>query len=325
MKYSAIDGFVGTWGKSDSYLVLLPDAYERKTILDELFSFLAKKRADFTLHKISSDDEGGFALLMEELQGYSLFGKGKVVLFDGVDKVKKEQMEALQTYLQNPMPNCWLLLGGGSFKGEEAGLSILDLSKEKPWEKRARREKRLQKLALLHKKRLPATVSNFLFDQTGGEIAALEQELRKLITFTGTREQITLEDAKALAGPKASEALWSLAEKIVWEKSLLGVGAVEDVSDLLAFVGSVRHFIQIGAQMEWALAHGEEPAQYIVKAHPKALQRYLEEMDNRPAGYFSHALRALFHLEFQAKSCSVDPTILWDRFCYAISPAKSLA
>lgn len=321
MKHLRIESFTTQWGSFPVYLVLLSDRFERRRILKEIAAFLQQKEPELAFRSLC-DGEDSFVQLWEEVNGFSLFGKGKILLYDEMDQWKKEQQLLLSGAIKNLSAQTYLLLGAASLKLDEAWLShslILDLSKEKPWEKRARLEKRLHQRALSAGKRLSPAASSFLLTQSSLDAAGVEQELQKLICYVGERGEITEQDAQALSAQAPPELLWSTAEKVVWKDSSLAVGAVEEIGDLLALVGSVRYCLQVGQQIRWFLDRGEDPGGHLPKVQPKALSQYLSVVRSRPKDFFKRGLEELFSLELLAKSSSIDPVLLWDRFCISLS------
>lgn len=306
---------------SPTYLIVTPCPFERREIAKKIFSLLEKKESSSfrTLDSQTSSVEHVIA----SLNTLSLFGEKEILFFDGIETIKP--LTSLINYISHPNPTSFLILGSSSMKpladlyqkGKKE-IIVLDLSEEKPWEKERRIHEWLLQRSKSQGKNLPSEVAVFLIDKIGPDMAALYQELEKLICFIGDRPSITLTDAKALCLSIPQINSWQLAEKVIWNKEASHIhDKLKDLSFLLLFVGQLRYHLQIGYKIAALLSQSRTPsdiAASLTQVRPQALDKYLPFARERKEAYFQKGLLALYDMELAAKSTSLDPSALFDHF-----------
>lgn len=320
---------------SPVYVVIISDDYERKKVCKGVIAALKKSKKDAHIQKWSFE-ETPVCKVVSELSSPSLFGEAKIVFFDEVDKGKKEELEALSAYIQNPAPNAFLVLGSAKSaplapvveKGKRE-VVVLDLSSEKPWDKKKRLEEWVHAAARARKKVVTQGAMHMLMEGVGDDLARLEQEVAKCALFVQERPHITEQDVHALLTPTAKEQLWKVAEKLAWDRDPGVIGYVEEASDLFVLIAQVRTQLQTGLIFAECLENGENPKNYLPRLYPKAIEKYQNALRRLSKGYFEQGLIALFECELKAKNSSLKPDFLWDYLCAklvcndALSPPKS--
>ncbi len=269
----------------------------------------------------------------ELLQSQSLFGSHWVVLLDGVEQLKKADAERLATYLAKPSPFVYLILGAAQltaginfYNQAKKELILLDMSAEKPWDKKKRVKDWLCHEAAREKKALSDEAALFMLENVGMERAALTQELFKLITFVGERKAIALSDALSMTSHLQTSSMWKLAEQLVWEDKPLPRQPIEDLSMFLAFAAQLRSQLDIGLRLSALLAKGgsrDELAGHFPTLRPQLLERNILAVRKRGQNFFAQALILVFELELDAKNQPFSPDLLWDLLVSKITRMKS--
>lgn len=282
----------------------------------KIFS-LIKKKEEATFHRCHSL----LVDLLKDVNTHSLFGGRSVIFFDEIQSLKP--LTPLIHYISSPNQASTLILGANAMKplsdlyhkGKKE-IVVLDLSEEKPWEKERRYQDWLIGQARFQGKNLSSDVACFLTEKIGPDMAALSQELDKLICFTNERSSITLSDVKTLTLSLAQANSWQLAEKVIWYKQVhLIHDKICDLSFSLPFVGQLRYHLQLGYKLCSYLTQKKSSSE-IAKLLPqvRSLDKYLPIAKQKQTTYFHQGLLSLYQLELSLKSAPLDPSSLFDHF-----------
>ncbi len=313
MKYSSWPSFVAHLEEAlphhpaPAYLLVVQDAGERLLILMQIARKMQLKPVPL------SEEEVASALLSP-----SLFAEKQLFFLDQVEKIKGPAKAALVSWLKAPSPSVHLLLASGSSKQTEEllekgkrSLVALDLGQEKPWDREKRLKAQLLKKCHLEGVQISPEALELLVQRLGLDALLLEKELEKLCCYAGETKRIAKEDVDLLTARLLERSGWQIAEALVW-KGEKPLGAISDLSELLALVGQIRYHLQIGASL--AESGGENAGPDAGNLRPNQLTEYSRVAHAKGSGYFLRALEELFELELAAKSCSLPAAALWDRF-----------
>ncbi len=302
------------------FVVLCSEAFDRKKVFQGVVAALSKG-VEAQVVRFNGEEKGVFKGLAE-VSALSLFEERKIVMIDGVDKASKEELAALKAYVERPSKGVFLVLGAalmrplkGVLEGGKREMVILDLLKEKPWDRKARKMQWLQGLAKRSGKGVPSEVLEYLFTEVGEELLSLEQEVTKLITYVGERPAVTLRDAETLCSGGAKLKLWKVAEELVWDLSKGALRAVESSADLFMLIPQVRSQLQTGLKLHDCDARGDDFKSVVPRAYPKTLEKYKRRLQERSREYFREGLRAVFECELMAKNSGHAPEFIWEHLC----------
>lgn len=305
---------------SPIYGVICPSDGERKKILSDL----SKQLGDHC-------DTQKFVLLKEALLHLttpSLFAEKVCSIFDGVDLLAKGELEQLNHYVKAPSPQSHLILGAADakvfteiYKIGKKEMVILDLSKEKPWDKKDRlRRFVLQKLSAQGIK-MQADALELFVDGTLSDQLLMEQEIDKLICYLGDRKQIAKGDLATICSFSEDLNIFQLARGLVWEGKT-AIPLFPDIAILLPLIGQLRNQLELGLKMSALLRKGsssEEIAKAFPGLWPKALEQAMRGVKQRGEEFFRNGLCALYDLELGIKTSLGKPETLFAQFL-----AKSL-
>lgn len=301
---------------SPIYMVVTSCDFERKKMFDKIASFLCNQTLAYDAAVTPIE------LVLEELNTQSLFGGSNLVVLDRVDKLKES--EKLEHYIIHPNRNAFLILGASSAKSVSGlyqkgkkEVVALDLSDEKPWDRKRRLNEWLIEEAKLSGKAFSSETSAYLFEHIGLDMPGLYQELVKLICYVGNRPAITIADARAICSSHSIATGWQLSEGVIWGNDCIGADKTSELSFILMFIGQLRYQLQTGYQIA-QLLENETPLQEIARLFPQlrsqTLEKYLSGARQKKTAYFHQGLKALFDLELGAKSSGLDTSLLFDRF-----------
>jgi DNA polymerase-3 subunit delta len=303
---------------SPVYMVVCSCDFERKKIIEKIIHSFRKKDPSLTVSYFDAA-EVAVEVVLQDLNSQSLFGSCSLVVCDRADKFKDN--EKLIHYLEAPHRSSCLILGASTMKpisqlylkGKKETV-VVDLSEEKPWDKRKRLQEWLVGEAKQAKKTLGSDVTSYLLDATGLDVASLSQEMSKLICYVGDKPHIALSDVKAVATGQSSLTGWQLAEGVIWGNESVDGEKSGDLGFLLMFIGQLRYQLQTGYQIASYLDQPEEAARLFPNLRPQILEKYLTGARQKKASFFHRGLLALFELEVAAKSSNTDLSLLFDRF-----------
>ncbi len=292
---------------ASAYLIVSANEYERNQIIDRVLEFLpAAKRArrfrgEFSIEK-----------MLLEASSLSLFDNERWVVADFSKEISKKDGERLLA-----ISGCRWIIGASSkhpllsFFDKEG--VVLDLFEEKKWDKEKRLlERLLERIKNGEKEIRPDVAASFL-TMLQPELAFVDSECDKLITYVGDRLQITLEDITAITASSQLSTLWQVAEDMVYRKlSRKGFACIDAVAAPL-FFSILRNELRNGYKIRLLLEKNEPLAPHFPKMWPKMLERKKELALGRDPSYFPRALTRLFSLELRYKNGS-PPDLLFEIF-----------
>ena len=299
------------------YLVVAPCAFERKKISKMICVAIEKRERSITPLAFDAK-EWSWAKVRAELDTVVMLGGHRVVIVEEVDKLKKQHLEPLISYISKPSPFASLILAATSGKEllefyelAKKELVICDLSMEKPWERKERLKAYLVAKAAKEGKVLIHQAAEMLIEKTSADLAMLEQEIDKLLCYCQDKKQITSQDVEVLCCQESSASLWHLAECIVWWDSLVRVDTLFEFSSFLFLITQVRSHLQQGMLLALQLKQ-DKPLKQPSFFKPQLLEKITPIVQKRPLSFFIEGLSALFEVEMLAKNSHLSPLLLLD-------------
>ncbi len=273
---------------SKIYAILVQDPFERRYYVNKLFSFLSHYRPKLVFQQgVEFLEQGLFAEeALVHIESEVKIPSDRMVVFSG-EKCSQPFYDAI-----------------------EGEVVCLDLTGEKPWEKKERLVEELQKIG--GQKKLSLQVANRLVEQVGSDFARLKNEVEKLVLFVGERKAIEEKDIDAVVSQEKENTAWQIAEALVWKHKKVERQELKDLSEVLALFALVRHHLYLGIQ----ICRGEK----VASLRKNQMDIYLPICQKVGPIYFVERLVTLFEWEVKAKSASFDPTILWDLLVISYSP-----
>ena len=313
---------------SNLYMILVKEAFARKTMVDLLVRVLLKEEKTPEMSVRLFDAESHSILdILSELQASTLFAKKRVLLLQNADSLDKAAMGKLEAYFAMPNPAVYLVITATTVnratnfykKAEKAGI-ILDIAEEKPWEKEKQLAEWLHEEARKQGKHIEMQTCGILLKQLGTDQALLHQELEKLINYTGERKDITPQDISVICIHVNVENIWQLGEAIFRKDTAsalrIGKALLSEGVALIALLRQIRAQFQTEYQVCSILSAGgnsfDVTQQFpYMKGH--ILERHLQLAQHYGMQNFKNGILKIDETELQAKNSAADPDVLADR------------
>ena len=281
MKFSDINAFnehlkaTLNEGLSPIFKLIIPNDDERAEVADQLVKFILKYKPH--LRFVKTED---LEVAQNELNCYSLLGDYPLIF---LDKIKK-------TFTFSVPDGAYVILGMPKSVAKLPEGTVLDLSKEKPWDKDKRIKQQIFAKAQKSGKQLEHGALEYMFSAIGPDLALLSRELEKLVCYVGEKQSIDLAAAQTLVTPSKEQSTWQIAEQLVWERRLPRKIASNDFPVL---VGSIRYQLEVGEALH-SLSADQFQERYP-KLRPRTLDKYRGY--RLPRSYFQKGLLALYKAE----------------------------
>ena len=296
------------------FLSIIPNPYERA----KNFEFILKKinLKKFNISRFPKEDK--MVKIINTFQSPSLLGGDPLVIIDDLSVFKKEDLLSLTQFVKHNDVN--LIMGAQKKQDafqiyslvEKKGL-IFDLSAEKIWEK----EKRLADFSIEKcmraKKNISSIVIEALFDRVGLDLAFLEQEIEKLITYAIDKKSIELDDVKNICVINSQHTIWQISEEIVWGKISFDNFQV-DAAHFHSLLSTIRYQLQVGLKMATLIEknRANEFTKYFPRIYPRALQKKKDIAANHKSSFYKKSIQTLFEIDLLSKNVNFNFSYLLD-------------
>ncbi len=245
----------------------------------------------------------------------NLWDQGRLVLFDLTQQPATKIIWADFFRALSSSPLC-LILSASSFSLLEPlyeegrrGLIALDLSKEKPWEEKARLTDWIgSKVAIEGKKISSEAIAHLVEHAT---IAQIDHALEQLFCYLGEKRLIEKVDIEEISLIRNDFSGWQMAEKLVWETPVEIQEEMQLPPLIFSFIGQIRYHLQLGYQMGELQAASVYPKRFSML---RPLARYLSIAEKRGSFFFQRGLEELYKFEYGAKTGAVSKGLFFDRF-----------
>ena len=236
------------------FLVINSNDFERKYFTDEV-SRVVSKGNSLSVFKTFAN-KTPLDQVFSDLYMPSLLGGEPVVVYDEIEQLCSKDIKNIEAHLKKELVNGFLILGARKKNNIASVLSrsdqmgiVLDFSGEKYREKGQRLAQFVRGYCENEKKRISQEIVDDLIEKSSKDMATLEKELEKVITYIGDRQEITFDDLQKIATTTNQSSIWQLAEKIVWEHRLSDNIQYNDAPTFHSLVASIRYQLHIGYKL----------------------------------------------------------------------------
>ena len=315
--------------------ILAEDSLERWLIRDKICSFLKKKFPEVVLQELDLQ-QSSLQELLQEMDSVDLFASQKIYVLKSLEKLSKEQLDFFIKKL--PSTQCFgVIFEGWDGKVEtklyeklKKQMVVLDLSKEKPWDKKTRLISWLEAFAAKEKKTLQKEAAEILYERCQKQFSWMYQELEKLLCFAKDSAHISVKDLHQVCGLEADVNTYVLCEGIIFggqEGIKNALNWQLDSQDFFSLLGQLRFQLHIGMKLTDFLKRGlpiEEFEGSFVYNIQKNLPKYIKACQNLSRDFFFKGLVLLCEYERRAKSQSIEYQALFTSLVMQLAQFKQV-
>lgn len=307
------------------YLLISEESYERQLALNQILSLLAPDPKKRSLMTTVFSIQQGVDFLRQELNSLSFFVKEKILVAEGIEKVKTDDLKEILPLIYSFPQGITLIFQGNQLRSntlfykaiEKEGV-ILDLSNEgKPWEKEKRMTDWLKDRAQQQGKVLGFEAARIMVAQLGTDRALLANELEKAITFCGERSEVTAKEIYAVCCTVNQETGWKLGEAVFQRQTSRALEILKALLDegtsLIALLRQLRSQFQTKVHIASILDRGGTPLD-ITAVYGYMRGQILDQNLRLTKNYGSEALRRglikIDESEVVAKNSAIEPDLI---------------
>jgi DNA polymerase III delta subunit len=306
------------------FAVIASDLLERRFLVEKILVALKQqlfqgKGPSFEILKMNLE-ESSLESLKQELLGRDLFASRKCLHLKGLEKASKTLLEPLAKMLLEQREHYVIFEGESSdpklYEPLKKEMVVIDLTKEKPWDRKNRILNWVEGFIHKHKKSVQKEVLESLYERCQKNLSQMMQEVEKLLCYARQVPVITLSHLELLCGLEIEHPLWNLSEAIVWQDRGCSQAIHKEI-DQNAFylmLGQLRYHYQVGLKIKQLIAARiphEDISSFFPNLQPKTLTKYYKDTLPLKEHYFTKAIAYLFDYEMKAKSQATDMNILW--------------
>ncbi len=293
------------------FLLIAKEEEEKKAILAELLTSWQRGREVALLGEAEGND------FSKEVDTLPFLAKERLVILEKFDGLSQDAKKRAAAYVKKP--NHWIsffLISKGIDQKQEIYQTILqqgellDLAGGKPWEKEPELVRWLLHECEERRVKMSQKVAISLVRGLGGQRLLLRNELEKLLTYIGSKGEITADDLRALVHPISHETLWELGEAIFSfdAKRAIEIGeTLEENGEMFLLMSHLRTQMRNALLALCAYESGGFSA--VTEAFPYLKGGLLEKKISLFQGYSKKRLKQglllLFDLELKAKEGEV--------------------
>lgn len=269
------------------------------TLEDDVSLFLEERGWDRPFECMSLEE---LQLKVEEI---SLFSDERP-LFLRLEAI--QESESLQLFVKQPKNVLIQAKKGEAKKGFQG--EWIDLTREKPWERKKRFLSHYQKYLHTLKKQTEPDLLELLYQKVDGQTGRFREEFFKLLTYIDQHDLIRKVDLDQLNIQDKELSDWEIAEEIVYKHIYKPLAQTTDFPLLLSKLRQEAYFaLEILSNSSVTLPVWKQ----------KRKERLLPTIQRLSEGYFLYLLKILFEIELDLKSTILSEKQLYDRLFFQLS------
>jgi hypothetical protein len=267
-----------------------------------------------------------------ELSQMSLFALEAHQSFDHVEKLKKKDLEHFMGLISSFSGTCYFLSTTSTnvqalYSELKNDMLWLDLSSEKPWQKKDRLTFLLQQEAKNQGYIIDKLASAYIIDNEEMKLDRAKNRLESLMLYADSDKKITLHMAETLL-PKAHKDIdFAWIDQLLFKKESLSKPVCLDATDLLLFLGQMRFVLQGALKIKALQKKGislEQMKEYFPKASTQGLSFQIKKSEEASFDYLEKALMVVYHKEVELKADFSQPPSLFMELVSKITELKQV-
>lgn len=316
------------------FLLVSSEHYPRKEAEELLINTFVPKGISHDLALTVLSGEGlAPAQLADELQMMSMFCPRRLCIVHDADALNSAAVEVIIPYCDKPNPAVTLVLSMESINRsttlykrlEKAGM-VLDIAEEKAWQKEKVLEGWLAEKGREAKKQIAPDALKALLRFLGTDQQLLDNELEKLVCYTGDRTTITVQDVQAVCVRMPLETVWQLGEAVFTRNSANALRVMRDLlsndNPLLTLLRQLRSQFQTEFKVCSILAgggHRDEVSRMFPYMNGNILERHIQMASSYGMEAFKNGLLAIDAAELKVKNSGADHDLIADQLMVTLT------
>lgn len=288
--------------------VIAPDYEDRKQITTDICRCITKKQPDLALNTVHCCEEE-IALQMREIRSQDLFSPKRLFLFHDLHLLNGAELKEFFACMQELDSHTFVVFGSAKLDHTtllsplKADLYLLDLAKEKPWDRKKRFIHKMISFAKQKGKILSQDTANAMIEHFGMNIAMLLTEIKRYCLQT-SKEIIF--SAKELGAYK-QQKIWQLVDQLV-SKGAKELPLFVEGSDFFSFISQMRSRMYLG------IAIKENNQEFLSKSKlsPSMLSKIKPSLESKPLSFFLHGLQTIYEIEYLSRQGNIKEKDLID-------------
>ena len=293
------------------YGIVCSDNFERNKLTNILVKALFNK--EYTIQKLDLE-KTELNTVISELQSLSLFSKQRLLIIENLETHPTKEQKTLIEECKHLTDGTHVLLSLSqnlpTLRPLHDKMSLLDLSKEKPWDTKKRYTSYIQNLLHRAKKKIQPQALELFVQHMNDSYATWETEIQKVIAYALDDGCIQTTHIKDIVTKNHELAQWKLAEKLLYEPADYKRPQHVDMAMWFGFIAALRYNLQMGYTLIQQIQNNQ-PLQFG-KTSPSYLSRIAPLSKKNPQSFYPRALQELFLLELHAKEHTQNARHLYD-------------
>lgn len=274
-----------------------------------------------------------------DMQTLPFLSDKRLLLLKDAQKLHAGELNKLAEFLKNPVDSSCLVIfwqarlraenkKSAIFKAVDKSGVIVDFrtlyERELPaW---------IQQRVLKHNKRINYEAIQYLIEESGSSLLDLDNEIEKLVLFTGKNREIKLEDVEILSGHTSQTNLNQLQEAIEAKnlkaslkitESLLSEGEVP-LRILATIYRALRRLLLAKSLIEEE-NHSNQQVMGELRMHPYFARNFFLRLSGFKKDELSTNLTLVLNADRQIKSTSKPHSMIFEELLYKISEKRGQA
>jgi DNA polymerase III subunit delta len=255
-------------------------------------------------------------------QTLPMFAPRRAILVKKSHELPAVALEVLTGYLQDPCPTTCLIFQGEKIDQRKKFFTEMKKSGElvefkRPYENQL--GPFIREEVKTHGKRIEPAAADLLGYMVGNTLQELASQIEKVVTYSGGRDTVTVDDVKAIVSDTKVDTVFELADAF-GEKNLnkamrtLATILRDGAAPLMVLTMLARHFRQLWRVRE--LLDGKVSSGEIGKAagiNPYFVKKVVEQARNYRTAEIREIFERLFQLDMAFKTGGGKPAVLMER------------
>jgi DNA polymerase-3 subunit delta len=293
------------------YVIVGPEAYLARTATRCIADTVLGSEASPDSKQVYSGGEVKTEALIDSLRATSLFSGHTLVIVRDGDKLRKEVLTALASYVESPSEASTLVIEASKIDGRNKFMKSADkhaavvecktlyANQIPSW---------INMEVARYEKRIARDAAQFLADMVGNDLGQLSQALERVSLYVGKRPLIELKDVEEAVTETAQRTVFELGDAIGARKTDRALAVLNNLLEsgqapvfVLNMIARHIRLLTKAREVAGRMQNPQDLARYL-GVHPFFAQNYASQARNFSAKELRSFFSALSQCDRQLKS-----------------------